>query len=101
LTAGSSGVANQFIDTSLFDLIKVDIETVCRVARIDGAVIINESGIVLNAGVLLQLPDFVNAGQGARSAAASVGSRGGLALKISHDGPISVYRDGVEVRRAG
>lgn len=101
LAAGSHGIRNQFADACLFDLVEVDIETICQVGRIDGAVIINTAGVLVNAGVILHLPDSTKTGQGARTAAAVVASRRGVALKISHDGPISIYRDGTEIRRAG
>jgi hypothetical protein len=101
LAAGSRGIGNQFADACLFDLVEVDIETICQVGRIDGAVIINTAGVMVNAGVILHLPDSTRTGQGARTAAAVVASRCGVALKISHDGPISIYRNGTEIRRAG
>jgi len=102
LAAGSSGIAKHFGNVNLFNIADVDVETLCQVARIDGAVIVSRLGMVLNAGVILKLSDgFARTEQGARSAAAAFASAEGVALKVSHDGPISIFKNGSEVRRAG
>lgn len=102
LSRASKGVSKQLKQDHLFHISDVDIETLCRFAAIDGAMIIENNGLVRNAGVILEVPDaFTATGEGARTAAAAFASITGIAIKVSHDGPISVYEDGKETRRAG
>ena len=78
---GSPGIAKHFGNVNLFNIADVDVETLCQVARIDGAVIVSQLGMVLNAGVILKLSDgFASTEQGARSAAAALASADGVAL---------------------
>ncbi len=102
LAAGSPGIAKNFGGVNLFNIADVDLEALCQIARIDGAVMVSPLGMVLNAGVILKLSDgLARSQQGARSAAAAFASVDGVALKVSHDGPISIFENGTEVRRAG
>ena len=102
LKGASKGIADRFESASLFHVTDVNLETMCRLASIDGAVIIDTNGIVKNAGVILEVPEeFTDSGQGARTAAASFASSFGVAIKVSHDGPVSVYQNGAEIRKVG
>jgi hypothetical protein len=52
-----------------------------------------------DAGVILNIPERYTKGEeGARAAATRYGSTFGLGIKVSHDGPITVYEHGVPVR---
>ena len=102
LKRASSGLAGRFQEDYLFNLRDVCAETVCRIASIDGAMIIESDGTVRNAGVILEVPEeFTSTGEGARTAAAAFASTMGVAIKVSHDGPISIFENGTETRRAG
>jgi DNA integrity scanning protein DisA with diadenylate cyclase activity len=68
-------------------------------ASIDGCTVIGPDGEVLNAGVILNIPErFTKGEEGARAAATRYGSTFGLGIKVSNDGPITVYEDGAPVR---
>ena len=102
LSGASKGGGSRFKDSPLFHFEAVGTETISRLASIDGAMVIDDSGCVRNAGVILEVPEeFTASGEGARTAAASFASSYGIAIKVSHDGPISVYQDSKEVRRIG
>ena len=102
LKGAKRGVAGQFQGSSLFSVSEIDVRTLSRLSQIDGAVVIDAKGQVLNAGVILELPEeTAEAGQGARTAAAIAASKFGVSLKVSHDGPISIFVNGLEVRKAG
>ncbi len=97
----SPGLQKRFRKAKLFKVEQIDLEVLSRVAGIDGALILDNQGYLVNAGVILSLPVGTTApGQGARSAAALFASRYGIAIKVSHDGPVSVYDDGKEIRCA-
>jgi hypothetical protein len=80
-------------------------------AGADGAVILDAAGSVLDVACMIGDPsrdDLAAAGHselqkmpGARSTAAWNASIFGTALKISEDGPITVYQKGVEIARIG
>ena len=90
-----------FAGKSLGDITGLSLDTLSRLAAIDGALVINGNGALVNAGVILNVPDeHVCAGEGARTAAASFASTFGIAIKVSADGPITVYQAGRLIRRA-
>jgi len=62
-----------------------------RLCAIDGAVILSNDATVVDAGVIVNIPPGAPA-EGARSTAARAVSAFGIAIKVSHDGPIAVYR---------
>jgi hypothetical protein len=67
-----------------------------RLASVDGALIISQAGDLLGFGIILKLSSsetFI-AQEGARTNAAILGSRFGVAIKISADGPISIFKNG-------
>ena len=67
-----------------------------RLCAIDGAVILSEDATVVDAGVIVNIPTGVPT-EGARSTAAAAASKFGIAIKVSHDGPISLFRDGQRI----
>src|SRR5581483_5124398 len=98
---GSPGVGAKFKEGPLARLGETSTDVLAKLASIDGAMIFDSDGNLRNAGVILQVPArFTGAGEGARSAAAAYGSTFGLAIKISHDGPITVFENGKLVREA-
>jgi hypothetical protein len=72
------------------------VETLVRLARVDGALIVTPLGELLGFGVILS-PQAKGTGgaivEGARTMAAKLSSEHGVAIKISSDGPISIYRN--------
>ncbi|MFN3322725.1 MAG: hypothetical protein ACK5AZ_04445 [Bryobacteraceae bacterium] len=95
----SPGVAAFFSSDPLLEANPDDLPVILRLASLDGALIVDSHGLIRNAGVILRVPGaHTSAGEGARSAAASYASTHGLAIKISQDGPISIYEDGNLVR---
>ena len=67
-----------------------------RLCSIDGAVILKGDGTVVDAGVIVNIPPGALS-EGARSTAAIAASKFGTAIKVSHDGPITLFRDGVRI----
>lgn len=77
---------------------ELDTATLLRVAAIDGATIIDADGRLVAYGAVVR-SDGSNA-EGARTAAARSLSRfARVVLKVSEDGPVSVFKDGCEVAR--
>jgi len=67
-----------------------------RLARLDGATIIDLDGNVIAYGAVVRSSD--SQGEGARAAAArTLSAAVEIAISISHDGPITVYRHGAPV----
>jgi hypothetical protein len=102
ISAGSSpGLSAYFREDPLLEITRADFPLLVRMASLDGCMIIDSTGAIRNAGVILNLPGaHTGAGEGARTAAASYASTHGLAIKISQDGPVSVYERGVLTRFA-
>lgn len=64
-----------------------------RLARLDGATIVDTAGQVIAYGAIVRSADSQT--EGARSAAArTLSTVANVALSVSHDGPITVYRGG-------
>jgi hypothetical protein len=72
---------------------RVDRRIVADLASVDGALIVDRSGRLMAYGAMVRSSSS-NSTQGARSRAAIAASRRGLAMKVSSDGGISVYRHG-------
>lgn len=99
LSGASPGVAKRFTNGQSLLINDVSLGSIVKLASIDGALILDSGGNILNAGVIVRVPEeHTGAGEGARSAAASFSSLSGIAIKISHDGPISVYESGCLVQ---
>jgi hypothetical protein len=81
-------------DQSALRLSPSIIETV---ARIDGAIVLDPEANLLSFGAILQnsIHQAAAAGEGSRTAAAVAASQFGTVLKVSEDGMISSFRDGV------
>jgi hypothetical protein len=70
--------------------------SLARLARLDGATVIDRTGAVLAFGAIVRIGR--SRGEGARTAAARSLSHGAdLAMSVSQDGPISVFRDGERI----
>jgi hypothetical protein len=79
---------------------ELTIDLLTRLASIDGALIVSQEGLLIGFGIILKLSaseSFI-AQEGARTNAAILGSRFGVAIKISADGPISVFKNGAALR---
>ena len=95
----SPGLGAYFREDPLLNITRADYPLIMRMASLDGCLLVDSTGAIRNAGVILKLPGaHTGAGEGARSAAASYASTHGLAIKISQDGPISIYEKGVVTR---
>jgi hypothetical protein len=66
----------------------------CNAAALDGAVVIDQNGIVRGIGCIFETGRRRTAAEGARTRAALFGSKEGVALKISQDGEMSVFNNG-------
>jgi hypothetical protein len=100
LSTGSEGMRAVFKEEP-FKIQDANLWSLIRFASIDGCVVLDSSGTFLNAGVILNVPhEHTKAGEGARTAAASYASTFGIAIKVSQDGPISVFEGGQLVRLA-
>jgi DNA integrity scanning protein DisA with diadenylate cyclase activity len=67
---------------------------VCNAAALDGAIVVDEKGIVRGIGCVFETKPVRTIAEGARTRAALFASTNGIALKISHDGEMAIYRDG-------
>ena len=80
----------------LIDAGEMDAQTLARLAALDGATIVDRDGRLLAYGAIVTSADSQH--EGARTAAARTLSMTSLAvLKVSEDGEITVFRDGVVV----
>jgi hypothetical protein len=75
---------------------RTDRRIVADLASADGALIVDRTGRLMAYGAMVRSSSSTST-QGARSRAAVAASRLGLAMKISSDGGISVYRHGKPV----
>jgi hypothetical protein len=80
----------------VLDSDELDVPTLVRLARIDGATIISpESELLAYAAVV---SSEASEGEGARTAAARhLSSRATIVLKVSEDGPITVFQHGESI----
>lgn len=92
LSSKLSGKGFMNVSTSTRDVL----ENLCA---IDGATIIDSRGEIVDVGVLVNLAS--PSGEGARSAAAATASAFGVAIKVSHDGPITIFSKGIRVATVG
>jgi len=72
---------------------RADRRIMADLASVDGALIVDRSGRLIAFGAMVKSSSS-SVTQGARSRAAVAASRRGLAMKVSSDGGISVYRHG-------
>jgi hypothetical protein len=101
LSGATGGIARLFKSNQLFNIKDVDKWSTARFAAIDGATVLTPSGQVFEAGVILAIPEsLLLSGEGARTVAAMSASMHGIAVKVSTDGPISIYEKGKLVRSA-
>lgn len=71
------------------------VEQIAMLAAIDGATLFSESGKLLAYGAVL--PMRPSGSEGSRSAAARALSEEGFVIKVSSDGPITLYERGQEI----
>lgn len=93
-------VPGSSVDDDLARMLRLpDVATasgLARLARLDGATVIDTAGNVIAYGAIVRSSD--SQGEGARSAAArTLSTAVEVAISVSHDGPITVYRDGAPV----
>ena len=70
------------------------------IARMDGGIVLDRASALLAFGAILHAAPGANpahASEGGRTTAALAASRHGSVLKVSEDGQVAFYRDGVEV----
>ena len=67
------------------------------VARIDGAVVVRPTGELIAVGALVKGAGGITGIEGARTTAAIHASHLGTAIKVSEDGVVSLFKDGVPV----
>ena len=72
---------------------RADRRIVADLASVDGALIVDRTGRLMAYGAMVRTSSSAST-QGARSRAAVAASRLGLAMKVSSDGGIAVYRHG-------
>jgi hypothetical protein len=77
------------------DVLSLGSQTLVSLAAIDGATIVDKNARLLAYGAVV--PSHPTSSEGARTAAARVLSTYGLVIKVSADGPITIFEDGTEV----
>lgn len=97
-------ILEQFLDKTLDE---IGVERLLRLAVVDGAIIVRSDGRFCGFGIILALPpsprpppsepSSTPRTEGSRTRAALLSSRYGIAVKISADGPISIYKGGGRV----
>ncbi|MDL2261108.1 diadenylate cyclase [Methanimicrococcus sp. OttesenSCG-928-J09] len=90
---------------------KIHRKIIMAAAKVDGAVVISKNGEVLDVSCMIGEPDEIRLNEhglknlevlpGARSTAAWNASIYGIAVKVSDDGPISIYRHGKLITYVG
>lgn len=92
----SSGPSLERAVHDVLDIEEIDTATLVRLASIDGATVLDRSGRVVAYGAIVTSSDSV--AEGARTAAARTLSRyAEVVLKVSEDGPITIFCQGEEV----
>ncbi len=78
------------------DALRLSPSVIETVARIDGAIVLDQEANLLSFGAILgnSVAGAAIAGEGSRTAAAVAASHFGAVLKVSEDGAISCYRGG-------
>lgn len=81
------------------DVSKIGFNVLVQFSSIDGAMIVNKQGCLLGFGVILQVGGKQNSykTEGAGARAVRLVSKYGVAIKISEDGPISIFHKGTQL----
>jgi hypothetical protein len=95
----SAGLSSRLSGMRFMNVCAGTREVLENLCAIDGGTIIDDQGAVVDAGVLVKLGS--PSGEGARSAAAIAASEHGLAIKVSHDGPITFFAKGKRIATVG
>ncbi|WP_318785550.1 hypothetical protein [Methanimicrococcus hacksteinii] len=90
---------------------KIHRKIIMAAAKVDGAVVISKNGDVLDVSCMIGEPDEIRLNEhglknlevlpGARSTAAWNASIYGIAIKVSDDGPITIYKHGKLITYVG
>jgi hypothetical protein len=94
-TALASLLNAQIEQANFLEMFKAN--TTIQVLSSDGITVISRSGRLLACGRIIDLVGVTGTAGGGRTQAATAASRFGLAVKISADGPISAFRNGVNI----
>lgn len=79
----------------------IGVPFVRKLCSLDGAMVIDKTGLFLDAGVIVAIPsELTTTTEGARTKAAIAASKFGTAVKVSADGPVDVFVNGVAVASA-
>ncbi len=89
------------VSSKLSDLVRD--QSIIGVLSSDGLTTVSSDGNIVNCGEIIDITKASNIGLmgGGRTQAAIAASYFGLAIKVSQDGPISVYQDGNKVIKLG
>jgi DNA integrity scanning protein DisA with diadenylate cyclase activity len=72
-------------------LCKLSPQLVCNAASLDGAIVIDGSGIVRGIACIFETQGVQTTAEGTRTRAAMFASKDGVALKLSQDGEMSIF----------
>ena len=68
-------------------------QLMCNAAGLDGAVVVDSAGVVRGIGCIFTASGVRRTTEGARTKAALFASKFGVAVKLSQDGEVSIFRD--------
>ncbi len=94
-SALGDALREQFTLCSISDLQKS--HTALAVLSSDGLTTIDRSGSIISCGQILQLDQSATLQGGGRTHAARIASKWGMTLKVSQDGPITVFHAGKQI----
>lgn len=83
-----------FGENKTIEILEISNEKLINVISVDGATIINSQMELMDFGRILKNTSSSNNEYGARTNAARTASMYGLAIKISEDGDVTLYKDG-------
>lgn len=95
LQQATRGINGRFNEPIAFELTAGTKALFKKLCSLDGATVLNRTGKLVDAGLILShTQDTHSPEEGSRTAAARAASHYGLAIKVSADGPVTVYRNG-------
>ncbi len=92
----NSSPAEIFYQSILRDqwLLTAPVSLMCNAAAIDGATILTCSGEIKQFGIVINTEHHTSESEGARTRAAEYASSMGVVIKVSEDGPITLFSKG-------
>ncbi len=69
------------------------VSLICNMVSIDGATLITDRGIIISFGTIINTHHYKSNSEGSRTKAAEYASKFGLVIKISEDGPVTLYKN--------